>query len=130
MYMYMYVLIRHQTLFFVITCTVHVVYDHLGVCTCRCTCIYMYMHVHYFRDCLRCAVLLCLVCLFDLACFFLSSFSSLIKTCTCTCTLFSAVTIHKFVRDKYSLRFPELESLVPTPLEYIRTIQVNVVNIM
>ena len=29
---------------------------------------YMYM----------CAVLLCLVCLFDLACFFLSSFSSLI----------------------------------------------------
>ena len=39
---------------------------------------YMYMH------CLGCAVLLCLVCLFDLACFFLSSFSSLIshlKTC-------------------------------------------------
>ena len=33
-------------------------------------------------DCLGCAVLLCLVCLFDLACFFLSSFSSLIKTCT------------------------------------------------
>ena len=35
-------------------------------------------------DCLGCAVLLCLVCLFDLACFFLSSFSSLIshlKTC-------------------------------------------------
>ena len=29
-------------------------------------------------------VLLCLVCLFDLACFFLSSFSSLIKTCTCS----------------------------------------------
>ena len=28
---------------------------------------------------LGCAVLLCLVCLFDLACFFLSSFSSLIK---------------------------------------------------
>ena len=28
--------------------------------------------------CLGCAVLLCLVCLFDLACFFLSSFSSLI----------------------------------------------------
>ena len=26
-------------------------------------------------DCLGCAVLLCLVCLFDLACFFLSSFS-------------------------------------------------------
>ena len=30
-------------------------------------------------DCLGCAVLLCLVCLFDLACFFLSS---LIKICT------------------------------------------------
>ena len=29
-------------------------------------------------DCLGCAVLLCLVCLFDLTCFFLSSFSSLI----------------------------------------------------
>ena len=29
-------------------------------------------------DCLGCAVLLCFVCLFDLACFFLSSFSSLI----------------------------------------------------
>ena len=35
-------------------------------------------------DCLGCAVLLCLVCLFDLACFFLSSLSSLIKTCTCS----------------------------------------------
>ena len=35
---------------------------------------------HFSRksDCLGCAVLLCLVCLFDLACFFLSSFSSLI----------------------------------------------------
>ena len=33
-------------------------------------------------DCLGCAVLLCLVCLFDLACFFVPSFSSLIKTCT------------------------------------------------
>ena len=32
-------------------------------------------------DYLGFAVLLCLVCLFDLACFFLSSFSSLIKTC-------------------------------------------------
>ena len=39
------------------------------------------VHVHVFsrkNDCLGCAVLLCLVCLFDLACFFLSSFSSLI----------------------------------------------------
>ena len=33
----------------------------------QCSTIYMYMY------CLGCAVLLCLVCLFDLACFFLSS---------------------------------------------------------
>ena len=33
------------------------------------------------------------------------------------------LTIHQFVRDKYSVRFPELESLVPTPLEYIRTVK-------
>lgn len=33
-------------------------------------------------------------------------------------------TIHKFVRDKYSKRFPELESLVPTALEYTRTVRV------
>ena len=32
-------------------------------------------------------VLCCLVCLFDLACFFLPSFSSLIKTCTCCVAL-------------------------------------------
>lgn len=28
-------------------------------------------------------------------------------------------TIHKFTRDKYKKRFPELESLVPNPLEYM-----------
>ena len=28
-----------------------------------------------------------------------------------------------FNRDHYSKRFPELDSLVPTPLEYIRTIK-------
>ena len=40
--------------------------------------IYMYMYM-----CLGCAVLLCLVCLFNLACFFLSSFLliSHLKTC-------------------------------------------------
>ena len=44
---------------------------------------YMYMsHPRHFFHCLGCAVLLCLVCLFDLACFFLSSFSSLICICT------------------------------------------------
>ncbi|PAV77337.1 hypothetical protein WR25_08416 [Diploscapter pachys] len=31
--------------------------------------------------------------------------------------------IHKFVRDKYEKRFPELETLVPTPLEYLATVQ-------
>uniref|UniRef100_A0A8B9RCS2 U4/U6 small nuclear ribonucleoprotein Prp31 n=1 Tax=Astyanax mexicanus TaxID=7994 RepID=A0A8B9RCS2_ASTMX len=31
--------------------------------------------------------------------------------------------IHKFVRDKYSKRFPELESLVPSSLDYIRTVK-------
>nr|XP_025039312.1 U4/U6 small nuclear ribonucleoprotein Prp31 [Pelodiscus sinensis] len=32
--------------------------------------------------------------------------------------------IHKFIRDKYSKRFPELESLVPNALDYIRTVKV------
>ncbi|XP_022105100.1 U4/U6 small nuclear ribonucleoprotein Prp31-like isoform X1 [Acanthaster planci] len=31
--------------------------------------------------------------------------------------------IHKFVRDHYQKRFPELESLVPTPQEYLRTVK-------
>lgn len=31
--------------------------------------------------------------------------------------------VHKFCRDLYSKRFPELESLIHTPLEYIRTVQ-------
>lgn len=34
--------------------------------------------------------------------------------------------IHKFTRDKYSKRFPELESLVPDSLDYIRTVKVRV----
>lgn len=33
--------------------------------------------------------------------------------------------IHKFTRDKYSKRFPELESLVPDSLDYIRTVKVR-----
>ncbi len=32
--------------------------------------------------------------------------------------------IHKFIKDKYSKRFPELESLVHTPLEYIHSVKV------
>jgi len=31
--------------------------------------------------------------------------------------------IHKFIRDKYLKRFPELESLVPNALDYIRTVR-------
>ncbi|GFS93217.1 hypothetical protein NPIL_52561 [Nephila pilipes] len=31
--------------------------------------------------------------------------------------------IHKFTRDKYSKRFPELESLVPVPLQYVSTVK-------
>lgn len=31
--------------------------------------------------------------------------------------------IHKFIRDKYLKRFPELESLVPGALDYIRTVR-------
>ncbi|VVD02370.1 unnamed protein product, partial [Leptidea sinapis] len=31
--------------------------------------------------------------------------------------------IHRFVRDKYQKRFPELESLIITPLEYIHTVK-------
>lgn len=33
------------------------------------------------------------------------------------------VTIHRFVRDKYSKRFPELESLVVGSLEYVKTVR-------
>uniref|UniRef100_A0A7E4VU13 U4/U6 small nuclear ribonucleoprotein Prp31 n=1 Tax=Panagrellus redivivus TaxID=6233 RepID=A0A7E4VU13_PANRE len=32
--------------------------------------------------------------------------------------------IHKFIRDKYEKRFPELENLVPMPLEYARTVAI------
>lgn len=32
-------------------------------------------------------------------------------------------TVHKFVRDKYQKRFPELDSLVVGPLEYVRTVK-------
>ncbi len=31
--------------------------------------------------------------------------------------------IHKFTREKYSKRFPELESLVASPLEYLKTVK-------
>ncbi|KAI9332516.1 hypothetical protein BDR26DRAFT_806339 [Obelidium mucronatum] len=31
--------------------------------------------------------------------------------------------VHKFIRDKYSLRFPELETLVPNALDYARAVK-------
>lgn len=31
--------------------------------------------------------------------------------------------IHKFSKDKYEKRFPELDSLVPLPLDYIHTVR-------
>ena len=40
--------------------------------------------------------------------------------------LISADIIHKYVRDVYYKRFPELESLVPQPLEYMRTVMVRI----
>eukprot|EP00047_Mylnosiga_fluctuans_P005205 m.239043 g.239043 ORF g.239043 m.239043 type:complete len:504 (+) comp13410_c0_seq1:13-1524(+) len=32
--------------------------------------------------------------------------------------------IHKYVRDHYAKRFPELDQLVPIPLDYIRTVKI------
>jgi U4/U6 small nuclear ribonucleoprotein PRP31 len=32
--------------------------------------------------------------------------------------------IHKYIRDKYAKRFPELESLVPPAMDYIRTVRI------
>ncbi|KAJ3026940.1 UNVERIFIED_CONTAM: U4/U6 small nuclear ribonucleoprotein Prp31 [Siphonaria sp. JEL0065] len=33
------------------------------------------------------------------------------------------VLVHKFIRDKYSFRFPELETLVPNALDYARAVK-------
>lgn len=33
------------------------------------------------------------------------------------------MTVHKFVRDKYQKRFPELDSLVVNPLDYVKTVK-------
>ncbi len=32
--------------------------------------------------------------------------------------------IHKYTRDNYHKRFPELESLVQMPIEYVKTVKV------
>jgi len=37
--------------------------------------------------------------------------------------LYLSATIHRFTRDKYSKRFPELESLVVGQLEYVMTVR-------
>jgi U4/U6 small nuclear ribonucleoprotein PRP31 len=31
--------------------------------------------------------------------------------------------VHKFVRDHYASKFPELEQLVPAPLDYMRVVR-------
>ena len=42
------------------------------------------------------------------------------------CVVFVIIdTIHKYVRDKYSKRFPELESMVYLAHDYMRTVQVG-----
>lgn len=43
-----------------------------------------------------------------------------------SCNWFCALdVVHKFVRDGYYKRFPELESLVHLPLEYVKTVKVR-----
>lgn len=37
--------------------------------------------------------------------------------------MYIVFTSFSIYRDQYIIRFPELESLVPTPLEYMRTIK-------
>ena len=66
-----------------------ITYMHVHVVIITCACICHSRQLLFLRksDCLGCAVLLCLICLFDFACFFLSS---LIKNmynvhCTCAC---------------------------------------------
>lgn len=34
------------------------------------------------------------------------------------------VEVHRFVVDRYSQKFPELDSLIPQPADYVRTVQV------
>jgi len=33
------------------------------------------------------------------------------------------VVVHKFIRDQYQEKFPELESLVPNAMDYVRTVK-------
>ena len=57
----------------------HAYYTYVGFSINMCTCVPPGQLIFSRKsDCLGCAVLLCLVCLFDFACFFLSSLSSLI----------------------------------------------------
>ena len=35
------------------------------------------------------------------------------------------VVVYNFIRDRYKTKFPELESLVHSPLEYARVVQVR-----
>lgn len=55
----------------------------------------------------------------DLSCFVPTSCSSLLLKSRFIPRVPSADTIYKFAKDKYSKRFPELETLVVQPLEYL-----------
>ena len=46
------------------------------------------------------------------------------KHCMHNVSLYPDV-IHKYTRDNYAKRFPELESLIHTPMEYIKTVKVR-----
>lgn len=61
--------------------------------------------------------------------FFWKSYNSDLGNPSCVSASFSDI-IHKFTRDKYSKRFPELESLVPDSLDYIRTVKVREVDLV
>lgn len=41
----------------------------------------------------------------------------------CNFYIYVLATIHRYTRDKYSKRFPELESLVVGSLEYVMTVR-------
>ena len=74
-----YLKIDFADLWLVFACTV--IHVHVHVWSIECRGFESHLRQLIFSrksDYLGCAVLLCLVCLFDLACFFLSSFSSLI----------------------------------------------------